>query len=408
MNKVLALFVFGLLVIFGCVEPAEHLTKEELVEKIDTSTVLPEEQIIIVKGNPNVSLVKISAYEKGGKWRFPVENHTDEFIGIGLHSDAFMKLNNSHLMLLDDDETVWLHPMMEKNQTVLFDAIYSREIKNCSASEVMVLGRKYQLTRLHDGSSFENDDKWKIGLEKENGCLKRIVIYLDGYFYDLEEEQISLFRNDNTILFGFKDIEASPYVEVIGTVPAEEAVGKNVTPLVEKVIELKFSHPVPKTCFGCLNDGLLVEDGKRITTEANGVEWVVTQAVNDSMELGIEEQFETLIEWNYTTIIQTTNKRWYVHTHECHGDFCEQIYTNTEDKNETVRFRSGETKPIDGKYVHVWDSITRGPFPYHSTASVLSKRVLIDSDEAEFTWKDGNLVSLSVPENSPAFEKLFG
>lgn len=214
-------FIMGIVLLLGCISAPEQPTKEELAGGMNISESAFESGLVSVRGNANLSVVEISAYEKGGKWRFPVENHTDEFIGVDLHSDAFIKLNNSHLMFLDDEESVWLHPMMEKEQTVLFDAIYSREIADCSASEVSILGKRYEISGLQDGSGFENDDKWEIGLEKENGCLKRIVIYLDGYFYDLDEEQISLFRNDNTILFRFSDIETNPYVEIIGTRPSQ-------------------------------------------------------------------------------------------------------------------------------------------------------------------------------------------
>lgn len=221
MNKALVLFVIGSLLLFGCISAPEQPTKEELAGNLSVSEPIHENGLIEARGDAAISVVKISSYEKGGKLRFPVGNYTDEFMRVGLHSDAFIRLNNSQLMFLDDEESVWLHPMMEKNQTVLFDAIYSREIKNCSISDISVLGKRYQLSMLQDGSSFDNDDKWKIGLEKESGCLKRIVIYLDGYFYDLKDEQITLFRNDNTVLFRFKEIEAGPYVEVVGTMPSQ-------------------------------------------------------------------------------------------------------------------------------------------------------------------------------------------
>ncbi len=407
MNENLIMIILGMLLLLGCISAPEQVTKDELAENMDISERLPEMELISVKGNSSLSVVEISAYEKGGKWIFPIENYTDEFLEVGLHSDAFIKLNNSHLMFLDDEESVWLHPMINKNQTVLFDAIYSREIKNCSATETAILGKKYPLSQLQDGSSYENDDKWKVAFEKEGGCLKRIVIYLDGYFYDLGQEQISLFRNDNTILFWFNDTKDEPSVKVIGTMPAGGSLeGKGGAG--DNDIRLEFSHPVPMTCFGCFYDGLLVENNERITADINGAEWVVTQLTNESIEMGFEEQFKTLFEGDNTTTIQTKNKSWYVKNHECIGDFCDQIYSNINDDNETVRFHSGETKSVDGKYVHVWNSLTWGPFPYQSTVSVLSKRVLINTSDVEFFRAGDYLLSLRASENSTSFEKLTG
>lgn len=222
MKRVLLALAFGLLLAYGCLTQDEgDLTKEELRGKIPEMAESPSSGLITVSGDANLSVVKIEASRKGAGWQFPIEDHEDEFIRIGLHSDSFIRLNSSQLMFLDEEEAIWLHPMAEGNGTVLFDAIYSRDIDNCSADAVRLLGKDYGATHLVNGSTFESDDKWKVGLEKKYGCLERIVIYLDGYFYDLGEgDQISLFRNDNTILFVPDSSGGAPAVRIIGTAPS--------------------------------------------------------------------------------------------------------------------------------------------------------------------------------------------
>jgi hypothetical protein len=216
--------IFMMLMLLGCVtQPAEErLDEKELEAELDNVTTVPDEDLISLSGDENLSVVSISASQVGKRWQFPLGNHTDEFIEVGIHSDAFIMLNNTHLMFLEDDEAVWLTPMIKDgNQTVLFNAVYSKEVVDCGADSLSILGKQYDAEGFTDGESFELDDKWKVGLEKEDGCLERVVIYLDGYFYDLEEdEQVSLFRNDNTILFGFRGMDENPEVRIVATRPA--------------------------------------------------------------------------------------------------------------------------------------------------------------------------------------------
>jgi len=207
--------------VFGCMQQPE----EEIAEEAEEIPEIPEkESLISVSGDEDVSVVKIRAEQVGAKWQFPVDEYEDEFIDVGLHSDSFIRLNNSHVKFLDDEEAIWIHPMIQSgNRTVLFNAIYSREVENCSDEIVTILGKDYEMSRLKDGESFEFDDKWKVGLVQEEGCTSRIVVYLDGYFYDLgNDEQINLIRNDNTVLFKFSNLESEPYVAVIGTKPVED------------------------------------------------------------------------------------------------------------------------------------------------------------------------------------------
>lgn len=210
--------------LLGCLaQPAERGLDEEALEaELANATAVSPEGLISLSGDGSLSVATIKASEAGGSWRFPLKDYEDEFIGVGIHSDAFIRLNGSHLLFLEDGESVWLTPMIKDgNRTVLFNAIYSKEVGDCGQGNLSILGKTYDARDLADGEAFELDDKWKVGLDKEDGCLRKVVIYLDGYLYDLgEDEQLSLFRNDNTILFGFRDIDEAPEVRVVATKPA--------------------------------------------------------------------------------------------------------------------------------------------------------------------------------------------
>ncbi|MFH1685146.1 MAG: hypothetical protein ABH983_02465 [Candidatus Micrarchaeota archaeon] len=223
MKKILLSFlVLGIFLAIGCIAQEEKAPKEQIEVEVANLSIVPQDGLIIVTGNENLSVVNIKAKQSATKWQFPLEEHVDEFLDVGLHSDTFLVLDNSHIKMLDENETVWLIPMIQsENSAVLFDAVYAKEV-SCEDKTANILGKEYEISKLKDASSFEFDDKWKIGLEKENDCTKRIVIYLDGYFYDLKDnEQLNLFRNDNTILFKFSNLGDEPQIEVIGTKPTE-------------------------------------------------------------------------------------------------------------------------------------------------------------------------------------------
>jgi hypothetical protein len=198
------------------------LDEESLEMELANASAIPSEGLVSVSGDENLSVATVSASRVGKGWQFPLEDHRDEFIAFGIHSDAFIRLNSSHLKPMEEDESIWLTPMLKDgNRTVLFNAVYSKEVGDCGRGELSILGKAYRKEALTDGGSFELDDKWKVGLDEEDECLKRLVIYQDGYFYDLEEdEELSLFRNDNTILFGFRDIGDAPKVRIVATKPA--------------------------------------------------------------------------------------------------------------------------------------------------------------------------------------------
>ncbi|MEW6722132.1 MAG: hypothetical protein AB1324_02635 [Candidatus Micrarchaeota archaeon] len=213
------LFVCALvLMIFGCLGQTEPAQKDDIEEKLNITPVADKE-LVTAGGDDRIAVVTMRRAESGG---FPHNDYEDKFLWAGLHSDSFLQLNSSRIAWLDEGESVWLTYGSSDKGGVLFNAVYLHEFQNCSGSEVSILGKDYPAASLGNGSSFGFDDKWKIVTDTQAGCMKKMIIYLDGYFEGLEDgDQIPLFRNDNTVLFKFEGLGSEQKAVVIATRPSE-------------------------------------------------------------------------------------------------------------------------------------------------------------------------------------------
>lgn len=229
--KKLIWLVFGIvLLIYGCTITAENGEGDSIIMEEDLSGAIEGvnlEDYVEITLEEGAQVIEISAfqdgegwdfpeeYEQNIDWYFPLEIYEDEFVSIGQYQDYFIKLDNTHMPSLAEGEALWLYPMVVEddageNTGILFKAFHSNEVE-CDGGIIKILGKTYSIENLKDGSSFLGDDKWKIAHEYEGDCLNRVVIYLDGYFYDLEnEEKIDLFFNDETLTLEFQDLESKP------------------------------------------------------------------------------------------------------------------------------------------------------------------------------------------------------
>lgn len=211
--------ILSIVLALGCVA-GQPESWNETVDKQPGKPEAPKIEDPITVSGDGVTVITIRTAESGGRWRFPLQNYTDEFVGVGFHSDSFVKLDHSHIGFLHENESIWLTPMLDDEQGMLFNAIYANEISGCEASQVNIVGKTYRMDQLENGSAFEFDEKWKVAHEYERGCLARLIIYMDGAYFSLgSNEQIRLFRNDNTILFMFENLGSSPAAKVIATKP---------------------------------------------------------------------------------------------------------------------------------------------------------------------------------------------
>jgi hypothetical protein len=156
---------------------------------------------------------------------------------LGKKSAAFIKIDENNLTFLSSDcknekQAFWIHPMIKGEgggrNGVIFNAVYTADF-NGTCPQIRFLGKDYTLIMfdasqsdssrivrggnielreigsgkiiaLKDGSSFNNDDRWKVVLGWKSGRLTKIVIYMEGYFYEIkEDEEIPLFGTDKVI-----------------------------------------------------------------------------------------------------------------------------------------------------------------------------------------------------------------
>src|SRR5271157_2164040 len=157
----------ALILLFGCIGQSAPTQKAELGGKLNQTVRIPAASLISVGGEENLSVVTIRTANS----TFPMQGYPDEFIDAGLYSDSFIELNSTYMKWLGPNESIWITPMIRDGKGVLFNAIYSNEI-SCNDSVVKILGKDYPISSLENGSSFGNDDKWKVVIE-ENGCLER-------------------------------------------------------------------------------------------------------------------------------------------------------------------------------------------------------------------------------------------
>lgn len=218
MRDMILLLAMGI-ILAGCVNQGvgEGPTKQTIYQNLGNATVIvpAQPQLITSSDQGNVQVVTMKSVNQS----FPMNIYDQRFLFAGLYSDTFVMLNNSQIKWLGPNESIWLTLYKGNGSGVLFNAIYLNQVQDCGSGRLSILGKTYQMSQLQNGSSFNNDDKWKVSIDS-NGCPKQLIIYLDGYFDGLKDgEQIPIFRDDNTILLEFDNLETSPSAKVIATTP---------------------------------------------------------------------------------------------------------------------------------------------------------------------------------------------
>ncbi len=211
------------LVLLGCIGAGteREATKEDLGKQLEGNISVPSEGLVKASGDGNVAVVTIKSANESGRMLFPMEDYPGRFLWANIHSASFVQLNKSHISWLDDDESLWLTIYRGNGSGVLFNAVYEKDVSDCGSGPVRMLGKEYKASELRNGSAFLFDDKWKLALKKDSTCLKRVLVYLDGYFDGIiEGEQLSLFRNDNAILLEFVGLDGQPEARIVATKPA--------------------------------------------------------------------------------------------------------------------------------------------------------------------------------------------
>lgn len=168
---------------------------------------------------------------------------------LGKTSTSYIKADENDLNILSlgcegtQKQAIWIAPMIKDDKGALFEAVYSTDLEEyCDLIDFK--GKNYRLTivekpsttqdkivrggeislrelgsgntiKLKDGSSLNNDDKWKVVLGWKNDRLAKIIIYMDGYYYDIEEgEEVQLFGSSEVVA-SFENLDSDPVFKLV-------------------------------------------------------------------------------------------------------------------------------------------------------------------------------------------------
>lgn len=458
--KKMIICALALLLVFGCIEVSNPDLKEDMANQVKENTVITAPNIIW-KDEGGISTIRVGAINSGGKWRFPVGLYENEFESAGLYSDSFIQINKTHAGWLDSDERIWITPMIRNGSGVIFNAIYSKEINSCAATTIRILGKDYSLENLKNGSSFNNDEKWKVLLDYNGGCLKRVVVSMDGYFYDIKEgQQINLFRNDNTILLAFDNLETSPRIRIVATKPLGEPVGSDVTPTPKTVnntyivkdsdiglsynesetinesgLTLKFQKPIGICSMDvCDNFGgdprgnYYNSEQHRLAIGTPNGNWSIVKLWKDgnTTELVIAKEKERKIMNPYECRYAESNETLHINgTTWGLGDFGPDfgyenrwavVFIDINNSENKIRVIENEIKPFGDDYLYVWRIAPGYTFcAKWVETSVFSEIINLTDSKNNVTviWENETtsnpaLKLIFIPRSSPIFEKLIG
>jgi len=436
--------------------------KKVLGQELGAQENLSMSSLMSITENESVTIVLIRTAKSGETWRFPLSEFPGQFTSLGMYSDSFIRLNQSQIQSLNESETIWLTPMLKNGSGLLFNAIYSNEVNECNPKTISILGRVYPVSKLKNGSLFESDDKWKVALDYQNGCLERIVVYQDGYFYNLKDgEMINLFRNDDSMMFGFVNLSSGPMIKVIAAKTHNESSkvsDKNdssepITPdanisakkwnsiildgptggnysetaaMNESGIFLEFEPAIPVcTADDCYWTNYLNEkefrideatDNHRVFFDMPNGKWMVARMRNngndEKLELAKEREGKFLQQCSNDTI-RAGNRTWSMLDFEARGNDVMLILNSTEE-GQLLYIKKGEYVKVDDEYLYA--RVLAPGYTFCSSwaeVSVYSETISLTDQSSNTTlvWENessGNpsLKSIFIPKNSQAYARL--
>jgi|GEM_PF-6732360 len=390
---------------------------------------------------------------------------------LGKTSTAYIKIDQSNLNFLaggcdgNEKQAFWINPIVREGKGIIFDAVYSIDTEG-DCYNLKFLGREYwvigsfppnttgsvlrrggeivlrdkttyEVVELKDGSSLNNDDRWKVVLGWKNNKLAKVIVYMEGYFYDIEEgEKIGLFGSEELMAM-FEDLGSGPVFKLIAVAPSsvktEETAGSQQT-VQEDEVSVRFEPPLPVyySQHGAENqDREYLKVNQGVNVSILNKSFVLTCLEFDNRTnssrvcLGDDEINEVLHgyycdEYSPTYLNINGKKIGFVDlsikTDNVTAIMCELSDNETCEEKDWFRVPAHESTPLpDGGilYIGVYQPCAYTFCNRYINISYFSREIILEDgvDGVKLTWENEtswnpSLRSISIPANSSAYEKL--
>jgi len=239
----------AVLVLFGCVTPEAPEANETVESVIHIEVPIVEEEgpvesFSVESVDGVFPIVDYEFYDNSNPFSDGVGGD------LGKTSTAYIKIDEDGLAFLSggcsgEQQAFWFNLQTKDGKGVIFEAVYSVDLEE-ECETVKFLGKEYEIETVYkpdsrgntvvrggsiklkgeestitlsDKGSFNNDDKWPVVLGWKDGKLVKIIVYMGGYFYDIEADTnvVPLFGAGNSVLARFTDMESNPEFELITT-----------------------------------------------------------------------------------------------------------------------------------------------------------------------------------------------
>jgi len=122
MMKTVRWMWIGILVIalLGCTQPPEEKIPQVPTSVASVGNLSLEESMETIQSG-DVTVLKIRAHKTENGWQFPLTHYDKPLIDADLHGEAFIRLNSTHIPWLENNELIWLTPMLWNGSGMLFN-----------------------------------------------------------------------------------------------------------------------------------------------------------------------------------------------------------------------------------------------------------------------------------------------
>lgn len=256
--KYMIFVMAALVLLLGCITPQVPETHEpENITSVEVPVVNeggPVEKFSIESVNGTFQHTDYEFTQFDYRYPYGVNPFADGMGGnLGKTSTAYIVVGSSNLKFLsspcniEQEQAFWFNLKTKDEKGIIFEAAYSVVLMRYISDEcatIPFLGKEYEIEVvdkpesnedkivrggevklkevgsesyivLQDGGSLNNDDKWKVVLGWKNGELVKIIVYMEGYYYDIEEgEEVQLFGSSEVVA-SFENLDSNPVFKLV-------------------------------------------------------------------------------------------------------------------------------------------------------------------------------------------------